>query len=201
MAFNGAFFGRGRGGYRGGYRGNNYNPNHHSQQQNNQNNQVNTQKHGGSHRGGYQNPGFQQTFAASEPNWNLWARNRHGSGTVHGTVQARNPHGPSTVPSTVQARYTARYKHRTSTVPGTVPGTVQAWYQAWYKHGTSMEQIKNQCVVEGKKIKTFQFLDQTVFLLLNNELDDILFWVSGIIVIVHRWVFVLSAGLCMRSPV
>ena len=65
MAFNGAFFGRGRGGYRGGYRGNNYNPNHHSQQQNNQNNQVNTQKHGGPHRGGYQNPGFQQTFAAS----------------------------------------------------------------------------------------------------------------------------------------
>lgn len=65
MAFNGAFFGRGRGGYRGGYRGNNYNPNHHSQQQNNQNIQVNTQKHGGPHRGGYQNPGFQQTFAAS----------------------------------------------------------------------------------------------------------------------------------------
>ena len=65
MAFNGAFFGRGRGGHRGGYRGNNYNPNYHNQQQNSQNNQVNTQKHGGPHRGGYQNPGFQQTFAAS----------------------------------------------------------------------------------------------------------------------------------------
>ena len=65
MAFNGAFFGRGRGGHRGGYRGNNYNPNHHNQQQNTQNNQVNAQKHGGPHRGGYQNPGFQQTFAAS----------------------------------------------------------------------------------------------------------------------------------------